>query len=154
MGGRSVVNTNRTFNRSAVRVPDSICHAWDRGHEHLWNNHRCRFYDGAWYAYDGDYPNDYGDNGSENPNASEVVDNPDVAAAPAPVESAPVVSHSPYATVQDVQDALANAGYYHGEIDGNLSPQLRYAVTAFQRDHHLNVTGSLDIETLSALASK
>ena len=41
----------------------------------------------------------------------------------------------------DIQIALKNAGYYHGEVDGKVGPSARSAIRDFQRDNGLVVDG-------------
>ena len=53
--------------------------------------------------------------------------------------------------VTDVQSALADAGYYRGEIDGVIGNGTRNAIRRFQRDNGLPVTGRLDQRLLDAL---
>jgi hypothetical protein len=40
-----------------------------------------------------------------------------------------------HANIADLQDRLAHAGYYHGQIDGIFGPRTRYALRAYQHDH-------------------
>ena len=40
-----------------------------------------------------------------------------------------------------IQQALQNAGYYHGKMDGKVGPDTRSAVEAFQRDQGLDADG-------------
>jgi hypothetical protein len=54
-------------------------------------------------------------------------------------------------TVAEVQDQLATAGYYHGQIDGVLGPETRHALLRYQSDKRLGVTGSLTMETRRSL---
>jgi len=54
-------------------------------------------------------------------------------------------------TIADAQTQLAKEGYYRGDIDGVLGPETRRAITSFQSDHGLRVTGNLTQETLSTL---
>jgi len=54
-------------------------------------------------------------------------------------------------TVSAAQDELAREGYYHGPIDGTFSPDTHRAVSDFQKDNDLNVTGYLSRETRNAL---
>ena len=51
------------------------------------------------------------------------------------------------AEVRKAQTALRELGYYKGKIDGNFSKAFEEAVTAFQEDWDLEVTGALDWET-------
>jgi hypothetical protein len=55
------------------------------------------------------------------------------------------------ANVADVQDQLARAGYYHGQIDGVLGPETRHALLRYQSDKGLRMTGSLTMETRQSL---
>ena len=50
-----------------------------------------------------------------------------------------------------VQAALYAYGYYHGAIDGLYGPQTQAAITAFQTDRNLTVTGTVTPEVLNAL---
>jgi len=52
----------------------------------------------------------------------------------------------------DVQRVLARKGYYRGVVDGELGPQSRSAIRAWQADAGLRVTGQLDTPTLRSLA--
>jgi hypothetical protein len=51
----------------------------------------------------------------------------------------------------NVQVALQNNGYYTGPIDGNIGPQTREALAAFQADNGLAVTSAVDGPTLQTL---
>ena len=53
-------------------------------------------------------------------------------------------SLSPDRVVVDVQVQLQRDGYYAGPIDGVLGPVTRRAITAFQADHGLAITSSID----------
>jgi hypothetical protein len=55
---------------------------------------------------------------------------------------------SPQDTISSVQQALQEAGYYSGAVDGLLGPQTRQAIAAWQRDHGLAVTSVIDAPTL------
>jgi hypothetical protein len=50
-----------------------------------------------------------------------------------------------------VQRALARRGYYHGAIDGDIGPASRRAITRYQVDHGLPVTGSITSSLLRSL---
>ncbi|MEO7932314.1 MAG: peptidoglycan-binding domain-containing protein [Chthoniobacterales bacterium] len=50
-----------------------------------------------------------------------------------------------------VQRKLAKLGYYSGEIDGDIGPATRRAITRFQRDNDLAQTGRIDRNLVSAL---
>jgi Putative peptidoglycan binding domain len=117
---------------------------WDRRHAHFFNGHWfC--WDGAfwiglddgyypwdfypYYAYDY-YPYDY--------YADVEPNNQDYAQQADPNVSA-------------VQSELAQLGYYNGPIDGLFGADTRTALTRYQIDNHLQVTGSLTSETMQSL---
>jgi hypothetical protein len=58
---------------------------------------------------------------------------------------------TPDRIIVNVQVALQQQGYYAGATDGDLGPQTRGALAAFQADHGLAVTSSVDKPTLQAL---
>ena len=58
---------------------------------------------------------------------------------------------APDQVVVDVQQRLQREGYYTGPIDGVLGPMTRQAITAYQADHGLAVTSTIDQPTLSTL---
>jgi hypothetical protein len=96
---------------------------WDRRHVHFFRNRFFVFDDGFWF---GSYPWDYyGYDESTDP------------------YSVPMVSA--------VQADLAREGYYRGVIDGVYGPQTRVAITRYQSNHGLQVTGSLTPATLQSL---
>lgn len=51
----------------------------------------------------------------------------------------------------NVQVALQNNGYYTGPIDGDIGPQTREALAAYQADNGLAVTSAVDAPTLQNL---
>lgn len=58
---------------------------------------------------------------------------------------------TPDQIVVDVQTQLQRDGYYAGPIDGALGPMTRRAIAAFQADHGLAITSTVDEPTLSTL---
>ena len=136
-------NGGRTFNNA--RVPDSVSGSWDRGHSHSWNNHHFGWRNGSWVIIDNGfgypYYNDYG-----YPYDYSYDDGPDYSYAP--TYSSDTSSDS---LGSEVQQALAEDGYYRGPIDGLIGPQSQAAIAAFQRDHRLAVTGRIDHSTLTKL---
>jgi N-acetylmuramoyl-L-alanine amidase len=58
---------------------------------------------------------------------------------------------SPDQVTVNVQEALADAGYYDGPIDGVLGPMTRDAIAAFQADNGLAVTSAIDEPTLATM---
>jgi hypothetical protein len=57
----------------------------------------------------------------------------------------------PDQVVANVQAALQEQGYYHGEVDGLLGPLTRDAIANYQRDHGLYTTSTIDRPTLESL---
>ena len=51
----------------------------------------------------------------------------------------------------DVQRALAHKGYYSGGIDGDIGPESQAAIRAYQADHALFITGSINSSLLRSL---
>jgi hypothetical protein len=105
---------------------------WDRNHGHFFHNRFFVFDDGFWfglgpwyYPYDDYYAYDDQD----------------------------YYGYDPYSVsmVGAVQSDLAREGYYRGVIDGVYGPQTRVAITRYQSNHGLQVTGSLTPATLQSL---
>jgi len=69
----------------------------------------------------------------------------------APQQTLPGNSAKFAAIVRRVQAALYAQGYYTGALDGAVGPNTRAALSKFQRDHGLPVTGTITTETLNAL---
>jgi hypothetical protein len=57
----------------------------------------------------------------------------------------------PDQVIANVQAALQQQGYYHGDVDGLLGPLTREAVANYQRDHGLYTTSTIDRPTLESL---
>jgi len=57
----------------------------------------------------------------------------------------------PDQVIANVQAALQQQGYYQSEVDGLLGPVTREAIAAYQRDHGLYITSTIDRPTLSSL---
>ena len=58
---------------------------------------------------------------------------------------------TPDQVVANVQVALRDRGYYAGATDGDMGPQTRAALAAFQADNGLAVTSAVDQPTLQTL---
>jgi len=54
-------------------------------------------------------------------------------------------------TKKQVQEALKNAGYYDGNIDGKFGPKTKAAVKQFQKDMGLKVDGVVGSKTKEKL---
>jgi hypothetical protein len=57
----------------------------------------------------------------------------------------------PDQVIANVQGALQQQGYYHGEVDGLVGPLTREAIANYQRDHGLYETAAIDQPTLESL---
>jgi hypothetical protein len=57
----------------------------------------------------------------------------------------------PDQVIANVQAALQQQGYYHGEVDGLIGPLTRAAIADYQRDHGLYTTSTVDQPTLQSL---
>ena len=60
-------------------------------------------------------------------------------------------SYSNYSMVVAAQERLAREGYYRGETDGKLSPEMQKAVRRYQSTNGLRATGYLDTDTLAVM---
>ncbi len=54
-------------------------------------------------------------------------------------------------TTREIQQALKNAGFYQGAVDGKLGPQTRAAIKEFQRVHGLTDDGVVGRQTWGKL---
>ena len=57
----------------------------------------------------------------------------------------------PDQVIANVQGALQQQGYYHGDVDGLVGPLTREALANYQRDHGLYETAAIDQPTLESL---
>ena len=137
---------------------------WDRRGDHWWHGHRCHFVNGSWvifdlgfypwdtflypygnyygyryypysYGYDPGYYDSYGYQDEEYYGAN----------------SDDVTVRSADSIVANAQEELAQQGYYRGEIDGILGPEMSRAIARFQSNQGLRVTGVLTRDTVNAL---
>ena len=60
-------------------------------------------------------------------------------------------SQSDYSVVVAAQERLAREGYYRGETDGVLSPEMQKAVRRYQITNGLGASGYLDTQTLAVM---
>lgn len=73
-------------------------------------------------------------------------------AQPAPYYVQPVAHVSrPASTLVRAQSELANLGYYSGAVDGSFGPLTSRAISQYQADNGLHITGRLDQATLRSL---
>jgi peptidoglycan hydrolase-like protein with peptidoglycan-binding domain len=66
-----------------------------------------------------------------------------------PYETAPAVVQQN--TVRTAQARLGRQGFFRGDVDGTLSKSFSHALSAYQYDTDMKVTGRLDMETLASL---
>lgn len=65
----------------------------------------------------------------------------------------PLPPSGPYKpTNQEIQTALANAGYYKGNIDGKIGPRTKQAIKDFQQANGLKADGKVGPMTWEALS--
>jgi hypothetical protein len=65
-----------------------------------------------------------------------------------PEEDLPLSSQE---MIRRAQKALNEEGYYEGEIDGVITPRVEKSLKDYQREHRLQETGTLDLETAQSL---
>jgi len=122
---------------------------WDRRHAHFDHGHFFVFDDGFWFGLDpGFYPWDY------LPYYADDYNPYDYYADDQPYDNTGAVDNSapaPDATVEAIQERLAQLGYYKGPVDGVFGPTTRDAVANYQVANQLTVTGSLSPDTLQSL---
>jgi hypothetical protein len=130
----------QNWNGPHYQVYKSYHPQWhDQGWWHSHHNH-LTLISGGWYYWDGGYW--YPAWGYDNSAAYYPYDGP--------VYSGP--SATPLdQVIADVQSALQEQGYYHGEVDGLLGPLTRQALADFQRAQGLYATETIDQPTLAAL---
>jgi peptidoglycan hydrolase-like protein with peptidoglycan-binding domain len=56
------------------------------------------------------------------------------------------------AAIKDAQQKLADAGFYHGKIDGLMGPETKEALSGYQQQNGLKQTARLDKPTRDRLA--
>ena len=73
------------------------------------------------------------------------------AAAPAADTAIAAADGSSLSHEQQIQTALKNAGFYHGNIDGKIGPASKRAVEEFQKQNNLKADGKVGPKTWAAL---
>ena len=96
---------------------------WDRNGVHVWNHHRYGWYDGGWLIIDGGF----------RPRGFSYSD------------------YSADSTVARVQRKLSAQGYALGRADGVIGPATRNAISDYQQDNGLAVTGRINDPLLASL---
>ena len=118
---------------------------WDRRHAHFFNGHWWCWDGGFWIGLDaGFYPWDF------YPYYASDYYPYDYYADVEPVSQGYAAQQAD-PNVTAVQNDLAQQGYYSGPMDGIFGASTRTALTRYQIDHHLQVTGSLSADTLQSL---
>jgi hypothetical protein len=131
---------------------------WDKHHAHFDHHRVFVFADGFWWGlYPGDFygsdPYDsygaypYDDYGSGYP-SDYSNDYPYDYYNPSSYDYSGNQSNP---TVSQVQSQLAKLGYYNGAIDGIQGDQTEAALSRYQEDHDLSVTGTVTSATLQSL---
>ena len=96
---------------------------WDRNDVHVWNHHRYGWYDGGWLIIDGGFrPRGF-----------------------------TYSNYSSDSTVVRVQRKLTAQGYALGRADGVIGPATRNAISDYQQDNGLAVTGRINDPLLVSL---
>lgn len=165
--------TSRRFSTAENKQSFVKNHAFarhDGGWHRDWNKHRAHFDHGHvfvfvggfwWGLYPWDYYPDYNygdypyDNSYGYPYDSSAYPYDGAEYSP----SQPYSYYNGYApsgeysntVVSALQSKLANLGYYHGAIDGNLGDESEAALARYQQDQDLSVTGTVTSATLQAL---
>jgi len=80
---------------------------------------------------------------------------PAVEATTAQVKLEPLPPSGPYKpTIQEIQTALKNAGFYNGAIDGKSGPMTKKAIEEFQKANGLKADGKVGTKTWTILGSQ
>ena len=130
-GGGAGFRSRGPMGRIAERHDANWHRDWDRHRGHFFHNRFFVFDDGFWFGLDPwYYPyDDYYAYGDQDYYGFDTA----------------------VSMVGTVQSDLARQGYYRGVIDGVYGPQTRVAITRYQSNHGLQVTGSLTTSTLRSL---
>jgi peptidoglycan hydrolase-like protein with peptidoglycan-binding domain len=84
---------------------------------------------------------------------AEIKTEPDMAVNSSMTSSAPAVSEieANLADTKEIQQALTQAGFYKGPIDGVLGPKTKKAIRAFQEANSLTIDGKVGPRTRAKL---
>jgi len=80
-----------------------------------------------------------------------IVENAEMAPTAAAGEMAETDSGKP--TTKQIQQALKNAGFYAGKVDGDLGPRTKKAIEAFQTQNGLKADGKVGPRTWKLLSA-
>lgn len=92
-----------------------------------------------------------GDMGADNGMVPVIVENAEMAPAAAAGEMAVADSGKP--TTRQIQQALKNAGFYAGKVDGDLGPRTKKAIEDFQSQNGLKADGKVGPRTWKLLSA-
>ena len=77
--------------------------------------------------------------------------------APAPIAPVETTAAAPGSTkigsAREIQQALKQAGFYQGSVDGKVGPRTLQAIREFQQAHQLKADGKVGPRTWAALSS-
>jgi peptidoglycan hydrolase-like protein with peptidoglycan-binding domain len=80
---------------------------------------------------------------------------PDYDYSPAYSTSGPSYnSNTGNSTLAQVQQDLAQQGYYKGAVDGVMGPETQAAISSYQQANGLAVTGTVDDDVMKSLGLK
>ncbi len=92
------------------------------------------------------------DTGADNSTVPVIVENAETAPTAAAGEmAATALSGKP--TTKQIQQALKNAGFYAGKVDGNAGPKTKKAIEAFQSQNGLKADGKVGPKTWKLLST-
>ena len=125
---------------------DSHDHHSDWGHHDSHGGYGCHGYGSGYYGHGYPYYGGYG--------GGIYIQTPPIIVGGSRYYSRPVYEGREVyrsSLEVDVQLALRKRGYYNGQIDGDIGPGSRAAIRAFQRDHGLRQTGTINDSLLDRL---
>ena len=82
-----------------------------------------------------------------------VVENAETAPTAAAAEMAAPAAASDKPTPKQIQQALKNAGFYAGKVDGTVGPKTKKAIEAFQSQNGLKADGKVGAKTWKLLSA-
>ena len=82
-----------------------------------------------------------------------VVDNAAAVVSEDRTDTASAMENTSKASPKLIQQALKNAGFYNGKVDGAIGPKTKKAIEAFQTHNGLKAYGKVGAKTWKALSS-